>query len=369
MDRRTFLKGTGAAGVVGLAGCTGGPTEGGDGNGDGNSSDGGGGGSGSAEANVGVVYATGGLGDGSFNDQAKAGAERATDEFDVDYEEAQPSEVSEFANYQQQFAGSTNPEYDLICCIGYLQEDALSETAPDYEDRNFMLVDSAVEEPNVSSYVFGEEQGSFLVGHLAGLLTTREFEAGAGATQSDAANVGFVGGEEGSLIGKFEAGYRAGVARAGGDIEVQRTYVGSFNDPAGGKEAALAMYNDGADVIYHAAGNTGTGVFQAAQEAGRFAIGVDQDQSKTKSGYADVILASMVKRVDTAVYTSIENVVNGEFEGGSTTTLGLEQEGVSIEYGQELEGEISGDVKSEIEASQKAIVDGDVSVPSSPDEL
>ncbi|WP_101297725.1 BMP family lipoprotein [Halegenticoccus soli] len=372
MDRRTFIRGSGIAGIAALAGCTGGPTEGsgsndsengngtGDGDGDGSS------GSAEVSANVGVVYATGGLGDGSFNDQAQQGIQQAESELNISYNDAQPDEVSQFKSFQQQFAQSTNPDYDLVCCIGFLQKSALAENAPDYPDQNFMIVDEVVEEPNVASYVFGEEEGSFLVGQLAGLLTTREFSAGSGSTNPDRASVGFVGGVEGSLIGKFEAGFIAGVARANADAEVQSTYVGDFNDPAGGKEAALAMYNSGADIVYHAAGNTGTGVFEAAQEAGRFAIGVDQDQSKTKSNYADVILASMVKRVDTAVYTSVENVVNGEFDGGNVTTLGLEQDGVEVVYGQQLGGQISGDVKSEIKASQQAIIDGEISVPADP---
>ncbi|QCJ48036.1 BMP family protein [Haloprofundus sp. MHR1] len=376
VDRRTLLKATGAAGIAGLAGCTGGPTEddgnnessGGNDSGSGNeSNDGGAGASGSADVSVGMVYATGGLGDGSFNDQAQTGVQQAADEYSVTHDNVQPSEVTEFQTYQQQFAQSG--EHDLICCIGFLQAEALAENAPDYPDQNFMIVDSVVEEPNVESYVFGEEEGSFLVGQMAGLLTQQEFSAGGGETTPDQSSVGFVGGVEGDLIGKFEAGYRAGVAEVSQDIDVQVSYVGNFNDTQAGNEAATAMYNDGVDIVYHAAGNAGTGVFQAAQDAGKFAIGVDQDQSLTKSGYADVILASMVKRVDTAVYTSIESVVNAEFEGGSVTTLGLEQEGVAAVYGDSIGGEIPQDVKSTVGETRQAIIDGDISVPADPSEL
>ncbi|SEO78352.1 basic membrane protein A [Halogranum amylolyticum] len=377
MDRRTFIKGTGVAGIAGLAGCTGGPEESGDG-GDGNQSDGGaggnqsgnesgGGGSASSDINVGMVYATGGLGDGSFNDQAQTGVQQAGDDFGVSHNEVQPSEVNEFETFQQQFAQSGN--YDLICCIGFLQKEALASNAPEYPDQNFMLVDEVVEEPNVASYVFGEEQGSFLVGQMAGLLTQQQFSAGAGETVPDQSKVGFVGGVEGDLIGKFEAGYRAGVAEASEDVEVQVSYVGNFNDTQAGNEAATAMYNDGVDIVYHAAGNAGTGVFQAAQDTGKFAIGVDQDQSLTKSGYANVILASMVKRVDTAVYTSIENVVNDSFGGGSTTTLGLEQEGVAAVYGDQLGSEIPEEVKSSVDETRQAIIDGEISVPTDPSSL
>ncbi|SFG13679.1 basic membrane protein A [Halopelagius inordinatus] len=375
MDRRKFIKATGLAGAVGLAGCTGGPSDesGGDETTEGTSGD-------TTEseqttgesepaAQVGVVYATGGLGDGSFNDQAQQGVQQAADEFGVAYNEAQPDEVSQFKNFQQQFASSTNPNYDLVSCIGYLQADALSETASSYPDQQFMIVDSAVDADNVASYVFKEHEGSFLAGQMAGLLTTQEFSAGDGETKPDQKTVGFVGGEEGGLIAKFEAGFAAGVKNADDSVEVQSSYVGSFNDPSAGKEAALSMYNSGADIVYHAAGNTGTGVFQAAQEQGAFAIGVDRDQSLTKPSFAGVILGSMVKRVDTAVYNSIESVVEDSFEGGSTVTLGLEQEGVALVYGDSLGSEVPSDVKDSVESVRQEIIDGDVSVPTDPSEV
>jgi basic membrane protein A len=385
MDRRKFLELTGIAGIGGLAGCAGGPdstptetatdtpTEGdtgGDGDGDGEMD------TDTETATptpeptfVGMVYATGGLGDGSFNDQAQQGLRRAERDFSVQSNNAQPEAVSDFGSFQQQFASSTDPDYDLICCIGFLQVDALSQTAGQFPDQNFMIVDETVDSSNVASYVFAEQEGSFLVGQLAGLLTTRDFSAGAGETAGDSTNVGFVGGVESPLIERFEAGYTAGVKAADGDVDVQTTYVGDFNDPAGGREAALAMYNSGADVVYHAAGNTGTGVFQAAQDQGRFAIGVDRDQSVTRPNFQDVILASMVKRVDTAVYTSIENVVNDSFRGGEVSALGLAEEGVDIVYGQGLSDSIPEEVTSAISESRQSIVDGDISVPTDPDDV
>ncbi|WP_254544413.1 BMP family ABC transporter substrate-binding protein [Halomarina pelagica] len=374
MERRDFLKGAGIVTAAGLAGCTGGPTEGGSGDGDGggngsgNGSNGTGGGSAEAAAQIAMVYATGGLGDGSFNDQAQQGVIEAKKKLNVAYEEGEPSSESDFSTFQRQYAQSTSPDFDLVCCIGYLQTDALKNTAPEFPDQKFMIVDSVVDAKNVASYVFKEQDGSYLAGQLAGLLTTTDFSAGAGKTNGDA-KVGFVGGVEGSLIGRFEAGYEAGVKAANPDVEVLSNYVGSFNDPTGGKETALSQYNQGADIIYHASGNTGTGVFQAAQEQGRFAIGVDRDQSVTKENFADVILASMVKRVDTAVFTSIEAVVNGEFEGGQTTTLGLKDDGVELVYGQQLGGSISGEVKSRIQTAQEKIIDGTITVPTDPSKV
>jgi basic membrane protein A len=383
IDRRKFLTGVGTAGGIALAGCTGGPTDGGDGGGSTPTStpeptetegpDSGGETETETQSptpsdpiNVGMVYATGGLGDGSFNDQAQQGIQQAEEDFGISYGEAQPSAVSEFANFQQQFARSTDPTYELICCIGFLQASALSENAPDFPDQEFMIVDSVVEADNVASYVFAEHEGSYLVGQLAGLLTTRDFSAGAGSTTGDSTNVGFVGGVESPLIRRFQAGYEAGVKAADEDVDIQTSYVGDFNAPTAGKEAALAMYDSGADIVYHAAGNTGTGVFQAAQEQGKFAIGVDRDQSVTKDSYANVILASMVKRVDTAVYNAVEAVVNDEFEGGTTTALGLDDDGVGIVYGQQLGSSIPSGVKDAISGSRQSIIDGDISVPTDP---
>jgi len=316
-----------------------------------------------------MVYATGGLGDGSFNDQAQTGVQRAEEELDISFDESQPEEVSDFASLQQQYAQSSSPDYDLVCCIGFLQTDALETNASEYPDQNFMIVDSVVEADNVGSYVFREHEGSYLVGLLAGRLTTMDFEAGGGATASDSTNVGFVGGVQSPLIERFEAGFTAGVKAASGNIDVQTAYVGDFNDPSGGQEAAVSMYDSGADVIYHASGNTGTGVFRAAQDEGRFAIGVDRDQSVTVDSFSDVILASMVKRVDTAVFTAIESVVNDEFAGGEVTTLGLEENGVEAVYGQDLGDEIPDDVRSEVSDARQSIIDGDIQVPENPDDV
>jgi len=375
-DRRRLLKGIGAAGIVGLAGCSGGPGDSTDTEAD-TEPPGDGDTPGDATAsptpgeptNVGMVYAAGGLGDGSFNDQAQQGLYAAEEDFDLEYQEVQPESSSEFGSFQQQFAESSDPDYDLVNCIGFLQADALGTTAENYPDQDFMIVDSVVEADNVASYTFMEHEGSFLVGQLAGLLTSQSFSAGAGSTSSDSTNVGFVGGVESDLIQKFEAGFTAGVKEANESVDVITNYVGDFSDVQGGKEAALSMYSSGADIIYHAAGNTGTGVFQAAQEQDRFAIGVDRDQSVTKSDYQDVILASMVKRVDTVVYNAIESVVNDEFPSGSVVSLGLVDEGVDIVYGQQLGSEVPSDVKDPIAASRQGIIDGDISVPSDPENV
>ena len=377
MNRRTFVKATGVAGIAGLAGCSGGPSGGSDDTAtetESGDSDDGMEETTAAEttesgpaANVGMVYATGGLGDGSFNDQAQSGVIQAEEDFGIEYNEAQPDEVSQFSNFQQQFAQSTDPNYDLVCCIGFLQLDSLTENAESYPDQDFMIVDEVVDAPNVASYTFMEHEGSYLAGLMASLLSTQDFSAGAGSTAPDSATLGFVGGVESGLIERFQAGFEAGAAAGNGDAEVLTNYTGSFNDPAAGREAASAMYNEGADIVFHAAGNTGTGVFQAAQEAERFAIGVDRAQSITRDSYADVILGSMIKRVDTAVYNAIEAKVDGEFPGGEALSLGLAEDGVDLVYGDSLGSEVPEGVADEVATAREDIVNGDISVPMSPE--
>ena len=347
-SRRTFLKGGGVVGLSALAGCV-----------EGFGSDA------EADVQVGMVYGTGGVGDNSFNDMAQRGLQRARDELNVAVDASEPETEGEFDAIQRDYAESG--EYDLISCVGFAQEDALTGNAAAYEEQNFMIVDAVVEEDNVRSYVFDEPAGSFQVGHLAGLLTDQEFEAGDGATNPDESVVGFVGGVESPLIESFEAGFAAGVEYANDDAEVVSTYVGDFNDTAGGQEAARSMYQDqGADIVFHAAGATGVGVFQAAQSEGRFAIGVDDDQSESESAYADVILASMVKRVDTAVFSAIESVAEDAFEGGEVEQLGLEDDGIEAVYGQTLGEEIPDDAKDALEESRQAIIDGEIDVPTEP---
>lgn len=349
-DRRRFLTGAGATGLTLLAGCVGGFGED----------------SGGEDARVGMVYATGGLGDNSFNDMAQQGLFDAEEDFDIAFDETEPETDGEFPGAQRSFAESG--DYDLIGCIGFAQQDALEENAEEYPDQDFILIDEILEGlDNVRNYVFDEPAGSFQVGHLAGLLTAEDFSAGDGETNPDEDVVGFVGGVESPLIESFEAGFTAGVEYANDDAEVVTSYVGDFNDTTGGQEAALTMYqDDDADIVFHAAGRTGVGVLQAADSEGRFAIGVDADQSITEPDYADIILASMVKRVDEAMYSAVESVVNDEFEGGETEELGLEDGGIDTVYGDTIGDDIPDEIRDQIEETRQDIIDGEIDVPDEP---
>jgi basic membrane protein A len=384
--RRTVLKGLGSIGVAGaLAGCGGDGGDSGDGSGDGSDggdggdgggSDGGDGGDGGSEnINVGMVYATGGLGDQSFNDMAHVGIQEAEAEFGVTYQNAEPDAPGDVGELQRRFARSSSPNFELICCIGFVQATDLKTNAQEFPDQDWTIVDSVVKDDdgnlidNVANYVFREHEGSFQVGVLAGMLTGMDYSHGGGTTNPDESMVGFVGGQEIPLIEKFEAGYAAGVDHADAEIQFESAYAGDWNDPATGQEIATSMYDDGADVVYHAAGGTGAGVFEAAQAEGRYAIGVDNDQSVSASEFSDVIVASMIKRVNRAVFESVSGVIDGNFRGGQVNDLGLAEDGVGAVIGQDFEGELPGDITSELETTRQGIIDGDIDVPTTMDDV
>ncbi|MDQ2073891.1 BMP family lipoprotein [Haloarcula sp. NS06] len=366
ITRRRLLASGGAAATAALAGCVsgfGGSGEGDEGPSDGQQATASGIDESDAAATVGMVYALGGLDDRSFNDAANRGIQRARLDDGVEYTNHEPGSIAGFGEVQAELASSMNPSYDLICCIGFLQAEGLSEVASEYTDQQFMIVDSVVDADNVASYVFREHEGSFQAGNLAGLLTTRDVNLGAGATNPEETTVGFVGGLDQPLIHKFEAGFRAGVEYANADVDVLTEYLGNFDDVQGARDIAAGMYDDGADIVYHAAGGAGVGIFQAAQAHGRYAIGVDSDQSRSNPRYADVVLASMVKRVNVAVYNAATATVADNLPAGEVVSLGLDSDGVGIVYGTSLEPAIPDDVREALSTSREQVAAGDIVVP------
>ncbi len=263
-------------------------------------------GTGSEKEKIGLVLATGGLGDRSFNDQSYWGAEQAVEDFDVKLDHVEPKSVSEYEGYQTDFAETG--EYELIACIGFDQASTLENSAQDYPNQDFAIVDAvATGENNVASLIFNDWEESFLCGVVAGKMTETN-------------KVGIVGGMDIPLINRFVAGYRQGVLWANENMEnedVLVRYVGAWNDPAAGKSLAETVYNQEADIIYGAAGKSHLGVFQAAEEAeNRWAIGTDVDQAWSVPKHADVILASGLKRTDLAVYDQIQRAINDNFKSG-----------------------------------------------------
>jgi basic membrane protein A len=307
---------------------------------------------------VGVVFDLGGRGDKSFNDGAYLGAERAEKELGVRVRFIEPGEGSDRESGLRLLAAEG---MDLVIGVGFIFTDDLTQLAKEYPRTDFAGVDYSVATdaqghvipppPNLAALKFREEQGSFLVGAMAALVGKSK-------------KVGFVGGMDFPLIQKFEAGYRAGVHQVCPDCQVVSQYAGvtpeAFRNPGKGKELALSQYQQGVNVIFHASGSTGLGVFEAARQTGKLAIGVDADQYKEAPGY---VLTSMVKGVDNAVYDAIKRVKEHRFRGG-VYEYGLAEQGVGYVYDVNNEKLIPADVRARLEALKQQIIAGRIVVPS-----
>jgi basic membrane protein A len=309
---------------------------------------------------VGLAFDIGGRGDKSFNDAAAAGLDRAKSELNVEVKDleatANETENDKYERLKLLCTGGYNP----IIAVGFVYAGAdpktgpLAKAAADCPDTKFAIIDDqSVTAPNVAGLVFAEEQGSFLVGVAAAL-------------KSKTGTVGFVGGCDVPLIKKFEAGFKAGVTAGKASVKVLSNYLSTpadkcsgFNDPAKGETTAQGMYDQNADVVYQAAGGSGTGVFKAAKAKGKMAIGVDSDQYNTVEGdLKDVIITSMLKRVDVAVYDFIKAQSAGSFTAGPVV-FDLKKDGV----GYSTSGGKIDDIKAQLEDWKKKIVDGTVQVP------
>jgi basic membrane protein A len=296
-----------------------------------------------------IVTDTAGLGDQSFNDSANRGLQQAGEDFGI---ETQVYETSQPSDYEPSLSRAPAQGSDITFAIGFLMTDALINASAQNPDAKYAIIDSVVDAPNVASLNFKEEEGSFLVGAVAGLMT-------------ESNKVGFIGGLESPLIKKFEIGYRAGVMSVNPDAEVLINYAGTFEDPGKGKEVALSQYSTGADVIYHASGGTGLGLFQAAQEKGPgfWAIGVDSDQYELAP---ENTLTSMMKRVDVAVYDTIKDAMDGNFTPG-TVIFGLKEDGVGL--APTTDKNTPQEVIDQANALGDKIIAGEIVVPSTEEEL
>jgi basic membrane protein A len=308
---------------------------------------------------IGIVFDLGGRGDKSFNDGAYIGAQRAIKELGARVRFVEPGEGSDREAGLRLLAAEG---MKLVIGVGFIFTDDLTALAHEYPNVAFAGVDFAVTigadgnpeppPPNLAALKFREEQGSFLVGAIAALV-------------GDSKKVGFVGGMDSPLIHKFEAGYRAGVKEVCPDCEVLVQYAGvtpdAFRNPGRGKELALSQYQQGVNVIYHASGSTGLGVFEAARTMNRYAIGVDADQYHEAPGR---VLTSMVKRVDNAVYDAILRVKEHRFTGG-IYNFGLAEDGVGYVYDEHNRALIPDAVRARVEALKADIIAGRIAVPSS----
>ncbi len=306
---------------------------------------------------VGIVFDVGGRGDKSFNDGAYLGAERAARELGARVRFIEPGDGSDREAGLRLLAAEG---MDLIVGVGFIFTDDLTQLAREYPGVSFAGVDyalttdasGAVVAPpaNLAALKFREEEGSFLVGALAALI-------------GGSNRVGFVGGMDIPLIHKFEAGYRAGVRHVCSTCTVVAQYAGvtpeAFANPGRGKELALSQYQSGVNVIFHASGSTGLGVFEAARATRKLAIGVDADQFAEAPGY---ILTSMVKGVDQAVFDAIALVQGGTFSGG-IYQFGLAERGVDYVYDENNAALIPNPIRARIEQLRDSIVAGHISVP------
>ena len=300
---------------------------------------------------VAVVYSTGGKGDKSFNDATFRGLQKAQKELGITFKEYEPKDpATEAKNALTQFAESG--EFDLIIAVGYTMKDSLVAVAQTFPDQKFAIIDETVNGlPNVASILFKEQEGSFLVGALDGMM-------------DKTGTIGFVGANESELINRFYAGYEQVAKYIKPEIKVLPLYIGgnnAFNDQASAKAKTETLVQQGADVIYHAAGASGLGVFQAVKEKNIYGIGVDSDQDGL---YPGTILTSMLKYVDNATFDVIKAAVDGKFEA-KLQTFGIKENGVGTTNFEFTKDKIGEENLKKLEQIKQDIKDGKIVVKAS----
>lgn len=299
-----------------------------------------------ADISPAVLYDLGGRNDKSFNEAAYTGAELFASDKNVAYRDF---EIQNDSQREQALRNFAKRGMSPIIAIGFSQANAVEKVAKEYPDLQFAIVDMVVDLPNVRSIVFKENEGSYLVGLLAGMA-------------SETGKVGFIGGMDIPLIRKFACGYKQGVVAANADAEIFENMTGTtgaaWNDPVKGGELAKSQFDRGADVVYHAAGGTGIGVLQAAKDAGKLGIGVDSNQNGLHPGS---VLTSMLKRVDTAVYKTFEDAMNDNWSAG-VWVLGVAEGGVDWAFDENNESLITDEMKAAVETAKADIISGKVTV-------
>jgi basic membrane protein A len=309
-----------------------------------------------SDIKVGMAYDVGGRGDQSFNDAAAKGMDQAVEEFGMESQESEAADGEPESAREERLRTFADAGYDPIIAVGFAYSPAVTKVAAEYPEVHFAIIDDELAAAdNVANLVFAEEQGSFLVGAAAAL-------------KSETDHVGFIGGVEVPLIQKFEAGFIAGAMEVNPDIKIEKTYLtqapdfSGFNDPAKGKTAAQGMFDAGADVVYHAAGGSGGGLFEAAAESDNWAIGVDSDQYElADDSVKDVIMTSMLKNVDVAVFEYLTEVNDGTFPSG-VVRYDLESDGV----GYSTSGGFVDDIAGQLDEYKQKIIDGEITVPDKP---
>lgn len=299
---------------------------------------------------VALVIGVGGLGDGSFNDSLKAGVDDAVEKYDIEYQLIEPTEVAEFEGHFTDLSASK--KYDLIIGAGFDAIEAMANVASEFPDQQYLFVDGAVEGcDNVTSVTYRDNEKAYLLGTIAALTTETN-------------KLGIVLGMDIPSLVVFSSGFMAGAYAANPDVEIEVKAVGSFSDTTTAKELALALHDDGADIVYAAAGGSGLGVFNAAEEAGFLAIGSDTNQCTINP---DVIMLSGIRLCDVTISNGIGAAIDGTLEGGARTeglaegALTYATEGSNVEIAQAA--------IDAAEAAREAIIKGEIEVPDTYEEL
>ncbi len=300
-----------------------------------------------ADFRVALVLDKGGKDDKSFNAAAFSGANKGKQELGC---ELKTVEATDDAALETMIRKIAEKKYDLIIAIGFSMAEAVKNVATAYPNLKFALADAEVKLPNVRSLMFDEHEGSYLVGALGGLITKT-------------GKLGFLGGMDVPLIRRFQLGYEAGVKKTNPKAVVTTNYVGvspeAWNNPAKAKELALAQFNNGADIIFGAAGASNYGLLDAAEDQKKFAIGVDSNQNWVKPGY---VLTSMLKRVDVAVFKVIKDAKAGKFTAG-TEHFGLKNQGIDYAIDKYNEKLIPAAVRKKVDQLKGDISSGKIKVP------
>lgn len=300
-----------------------------------------------APIKVGLVLDKGGKDDKSFNSAAYLGATKAEKELKIELKYVEATDTNAIENLHRAFA---RKNFDLIIGIGFAQAEAVKKVAAQFPNVKFAIVDGDVTAPNVRSLLFTDHEGSFLVGAAAAL-------------KSKDGKVGFIGGMDIPLIRRFQMGYEAGAKHINPKAQVITNYIGvtgeAWNNPAKAKELALAQISQGADVIFVAAGASGSGVFDAVEEKKKLAIGVDSNQNWMKPGF---ILTSMLKRVDVAVFNTIQDTQNGKFTAGAVN-YGIKDKGVDYAMDEHNKKLLTPDLTKKLDDLKAQITAGKIKVP------
>ncbi|MGN6468083.1 MAG: BMP family lipoprotein [Rhizobiaceae bacterium] len=300
-----------------------------------------------------LIIAQGGLGDQSYNDLAYAGFKKAIKEAGIEGKPVESKDV--VAQASDILRRASDADFGLIIDLEYSHGDPLVAVAKDYPDTDYVILNQVRQGKNIASVLFQEQEGSYLAGTLAALVTTDTSIKGI----NDKPIIGVIGGTKSAGIDKFIAGYIQGAKAANPNVQVKVAYSNNFGDPAIGLQMTKAMFEEGADIVYQVAGGTGMGVIQAAKEVGHYAIGVDTDQDGIAPG---AVLTSMVKRTDIAVETMVKDYAADKFPGGQTVTFGLKENGVGLSEMKYTKNLIPADILKKVDEAKEGILSGKIKV-------